>query len=322
MSAVMEALIEGVSDWRVNLQDPLQSVVFPGQQLVNSHLQPHAVLMANAIERHVASNGTSTSSFLLNVGSFRYRVQRIRQNLFAARKIVAVVPKLENLGFRKEQVETLLSADLQRTGGLIVIFGNTGAGKTTTASAMVSSRLEQLGGYCLSVEDPPEYPLEGFYGKSGYCEQMDASSVGYERALIDSLRCFPSGRPSMLMLGEIRSSVEAYEVMQIALDGHLVITTMHAKDIVSGLIRLVSLAGVKGDADVRSMLSSSLTLVTHQSIANNVPNMQMLKMNQTSSAIIQNGAIFQLQDEILKQNRVPERRGNGGLFRGDRTSSN
>jgi len=307
MSAGVRALVKSVSDWRINTQDSLQSITFPGQQKVTEHLRPHAEIMAENIRQYTSQHGDN-SSFLLEFGGWRYRIQRIRSNLFAARKIEQEVSRLDELGFRKEYTDILTSDELQRTGGLVIIFGGAGAGKTTTASATVAARLEKLGGYCLCVEDPPEMQLEGFYGTSGYCEQMDATSIGYEKALIEALRCFPSGKQSMLMLGEIRSNSDAYELIQVALDGHLVITTMHARDLISGLIRLTSKAGVTGEKEVRSMLASSLTLAIHQSLTNNVPQMQMLRFNATSSSIILNGSAHHLQDEILKQNKIPERK--------------
>jgi twitching motility protein PilT len=211
---------------------------------------------------------------------------------------------LATLGFPAPYQNLLLSEDYQRTGGLIVVFGATGAGKTTTAAATIVARLERLGGFCLCVEDPPENVLEGFHGTNGYVEQMDASDIGYEQALIEALRCFPSGIPSMLLLGEIRSKAEAYEAMQVALDGHLVITTMHAKDIPSGLSRLASLAEATGESETRSMLASGLVLALHQSRTNGAPRLTALKFNKVATAIVQNGAFHHLQDEILKQNKL------------------
>lgn len=302
MSVLVNALVNGVTDWRINLRDVRQSVVFPGQRYVETHLLPFAETLALNI-REARRSKEDRESFTLSLDNARYRIQQLKRDVFSARKIPQEVPPLKELHFKQEHTDLLMSAEMQRTGGLVVVFGSTGAGKTTTVSAVVKARLEALGGYCLCVENPPEYPLEGLHGTAGYCDQIDATEEGYEKALIKALRCFPAGMQSMLMLGEIRSTAEAYELTQVALDGHLVITTMHAKDIISGLNRLISLAGAKGESDVRTMLASSLTLAVHQSIVNGVPVMQVLKFNHTSSAIVQHGVLHNLQDEILKQNR-------------------
>ena len=302
MSTPITEDIKKNTDWRINLLDIRQSVVFPGPKQVSEELSRHAQRLADAIERHIQS-GVNPESFLLEVTGFRYRAQRLRENLYALRTLRNKPLRLSELGLAREHVDLLLSSNLQQTGGLVIVFGTTGSGKTTTVAATVISRLEELGGYCLCVEDPPENRLEGFYGNGGYAEQIDASGIGYKAALIAALRCFPANKPSMLMMGEIRSAEDAYELMQIALDGHLVITTMHAKDIVSGLSRLVSLAGATGEKDVRAMLASGLNLVMHQTLADYSPKLSVLKFNQTASAIVHHGVLAHLQDEILRQNR-------------------
>lgn len=301
MSGATAAVIHSWTDWRINLVEPRQSVVFPGPRPVTGELLAHAQLLAE----HARARREQTSdapAFLLEFDGFRYRVQRIRPDLYAARTLRNVPLKLTELGFKKDLENMLLAEDMQRTGGLVIVFGSTGAGKTTTVAGTIVSRLEKLGGYCLCVEDPPENILEGFHGE-GYIEQMDASEIGYEATLVDALRCFPSGRPSMMMLGEIRSKAEAYEAAQVALDGHLVFTTMHAKDIISGLSRLVSLVTASGEQGVRSMLAEGLLLAVHLRMSNNVPQMTVLKFNQMASAIVKNGELHRLQDEILLQNK-------------------
>ena len=302
MSGATAAAVHSWTDWRINLVEPRQSVVFPGPHPVTGELLAHAELLAQHT-RALRERTSDAPAFLLEFDGFRYRVQRIRPDLYAARTLRNVPLKLTELGFKKDQESMLLSEELQRTGGLVIVFGATGAGKTTTVAGTIISRLEKMGGYCLCVEDPPENILEGFHG-DGYIEQMDASQIGYEAALVDALRCFPAGRSSMMMLGEIRSRAEAYEAAQVALDGHLVFTTMHAKDIVSGLSRLVSLISATGEQGTRAMLAEGLVLAVHLRLNNKVPQMSVLKFNQMASAIVKNGELHSLQDEILLQNKL------------------
>lgn len=287
----------------MNVTSPDQSVVFPGPHQVSGIYAHHAEILAQEIRQRFSAPNAGRRC-LLEFEGFRYRIQRVCPDVYAARTLRTAPRPLDELGFGLAYQSLLMSEDLRRTGGLVIIFGATGAGKTTTAAATVVSRLQHLGGYCLCVEDPPENVLQGFHGSAGYAEQMDASDIGYELALVEALRCFPSQCPSMLLLGEIRTKDEAYEALQTALDGHLVITTMHAKDIISGLSRLTSLASAAGETETRSMLASGLTLAVHQSLANKTPKMSALRFNPNASAIVQNGALHQLQDEILKQNRA------------------
>jgi Tfp pilus assembly pilus retraction ATPase PilT len=277
--------------------------MFPGPKRVSGAYAAHAERMAEGLRKHFSTLEAGRRC-LLEVDDRRYRVQRVCPDLYAARTLRSSPLPLSALGFPPAYQNLLLSEELRRTGGLVVIFGATGAGKTTTAAATVVSRLQTLGGYCLCVEDPPENMLHGFHGERGYAEQMDASEIGYEATLVEALRCFPSQSASMMLLGEIRTKAEAFEALQTALDGHLVVTTMHAKDIVSGLSRLAALASATGEKDTRSLLAAGLALAVHQSLSNGTPRMTALRFNAGASAIVQNGALHLLQDEILKQNKT------------------
>jgi twitching motility protein PilT len=250
----------------------------------------------------------------MKVDEARYRVNHMGERRYALRVIPDRAPRLEKLGFLHDNVEFLASEKLRTRGGLILVLGTPGAGKTTTASGIVCSQLARHGGYALCVENPPEYRLEGFHGDvGGYCEQMDATDIGYSQALVDALRCFPTGRPGILMLGEIREKAEAYELMQIALDGHLVITTMHANDTIAGLTRLISMASSSftSEDSVRGMLSASLRAVVHQRLSHGSAHMSLFDVNERASAILMNGQLHSLQDEMMLQRKNSSRLGQG-----------
>jgi twitching motility protein PilT len=147
---------------------------------------------------------------------------------------------------------------------LIVICGLTGAGKTTTFSATIAARLRLHGGYCLTIEDPPEDLLEGKHGE-GYCEQLDADEVsGYENATHAALRCLPARDSSMLGYGEARDSAAAAQWFRVAVDEHLVLVTMHSKTILAGLQRLAALARAAGEGNADELITTSLQLAVHQ----------------------------------------------------------
>ena len=88
------------------------------------------------------------------------------------------------------------------------------------------------------------------------------------------MRSYPSINSSILFLGETRDSIMASEVLKVAANGHLVITTMHGADVPSSLRRFLNLAaGVPGanEQEVRLMFSSVFRLLVHQRL-DKLPN--------------------------------------------------
>jgi len=177
------------------------------------------------------------------------------------------------------QVRPLLLSRTLEDGGLILIVGPFGQGKTTTASALVRSRLEVFGGYGLTVEDPCELPLQGVWGK-GVCiqrpvEQIDpyeAPGDAFFRALIGTLRQFPAiPYGTMLMVGEIQDSRTAIETLKAAVNGHLVIATLHARSAVDAIRRMSALcSGGRDNLDndtARDMLAAALRGVWYQRLS-------------------------------------------------------
>lgn len=194
----------------------------------------------------------------------RYRVQEMG-GFFACKQILTMPPNLDDLSGLNESVKSLLlSPKLRSSGGLVLMVGDTGTGKTTTASAAVRERLKKLGGYCLVLADPPEQPLgdDGGHqvGNNGYVDEVDVSEIGYTKGLTHSLRSFPIGKVGMLFYGEIRSDSNAFDLINASCDGHEVLSTMHAMSPDAALERLISWgvrSGVPVDV-VRSMLAQSL----------------------------------------------------------------
>lgn len=171
----------------------------------------------------------------------------------------------------------LMQSETLCNGGLILITGPTGQGKTTTAAAMVRTRLELFGGMANTVEDPIELPLQGVWGQ-GICYQRpsarevdhDGPGAGYHRSLMDALRQFPaiSGGCTQLFVGEIQDGRTASETLKAAANGHLVIATIHGKTSISAVRRLLSLAADREHGlahnHVKEMLSECIRGVFNQ----------------------------------------------------------
>jgi twitching motility protein PilT len=247
-----------ITDIHLSVDNHDATIVFPGQKPAAPEHQELLGRLMDAI-----GNSPAQKKVKLEDGS-RWRVQRMREGRYALRRLRDVCPDIDQLGLPQWIKALLLGSKMREAGGLIAICGLTGAGKTTTFSATISARLRLHGGYCLTIEDPPEDLLEGSHGE-GYCEQLDADEVGgYENATHAALRCFPAMDYSMLGYGEVRDSATAAQLLRVAVDGHLVLVTMHSKTISAGLQRLSALARAAGEDDANELIAASLQLAVHQ----------------------------------------------------------
>lgn len=199
-----------------------------------------------------------------------HRDMTVQGRQLCIRRVKETVPTLYDLSFPPYWREVMLS-DTLNEGGLVVLASKPGSGKSTTIAAMLRSRLEKFGGFCKTVEAPPEYPLQNSWGR-GVCFQIPVDETlpreeQFARPLRGLLRGYPAipgGGRTILMVGEVRDPETAAEVLQQSV-GHLVVTTTHALDIHSAMQRIAGLAGrILGDNVAREMLASAVRLVINQ----------------------------------------------------------
>ncbi len=138
--------------------------------------------------------------------------------------------KLDDLG-HDPKLLTRLTQLLARPQGLLLVCGPAGSGKTTTLYACLEHILrERPGVSILSVEDPVEIRLDGVT----QIEIESARGLTYPVALRSLLR----QDPEVLMIGEIRDAEVAEIIIEAALTGHLVLSTMHSGSVAEAIVRL------------------------------------------------------------------------------------
>ncbi len=169
---------------------------------------------------------------------------------------------LDQLGFAGEALEQYRRL-LQLPYGMVIVCGPTGAGKSTTlyASVLQMDRVEKK---VISIEDPVEYHISD-------ANQMQVhADAGITFA--SQLRSILRLDPDVILVGEIRDQETASIATQAALTGHLVLTSLHANDSVSALLRLrdlgvppyliaSSLGGIVAQRMVRISCSTCRTLM-------------------------------------------------------------
>jgi len=155
---------------------------------------------------------------------------------------------LGDLGMRPDMMERF-DRVIHSRNGIILATGPTGSGKTSTLYAALS-RLDRKRLNIMSIEDPVEYELEG----ATQIPVNVKAGVSYEAGLRSILR----QDPDVIFVGEMRDAEAAKITVRAALTGHLVFSSLHAKNAVGTIARLEEI-GVE-----RYQISSALLLVVAQ----------------------------------------------------------
>lgn len=241
-----------------------------------------------------------------------FRVTRIitvkGENYFLRRPMYPIA-KFENLGYEKRQVRDFMS--LSDKSGLVLFSGATGSGKSTSMYSLMTELVEKNGDIVISIEDPPEIPVDSVYGETGHglWYQVDATKAGgYEKAMISAMRY----NPKFIMMGEIRSAEAANEAVRAAVNGHLVLTTIHGGSIQGAVLALqqIAAAGLRSQELARSIIADGLVAVIHQKLVRNKQtgerkmdaNTLFINSDDGIKSKIRNGKIELLSTDIFNQN--------------------
>lgn len=154
----------------------------------------------------------------------------------------------EELGLEGRNLEVVKTA-IKKPYGMILFTGPTGSGKTTTQYAILRI-LNQDSVNIVTVEDPIEYSIAGIN------QSQVKNEIGYTFA--HGLRQILRQDPNIIMIGEIRDEETASLVVNAALTGHIVLSTLHTNSSAGVVPRLM-------DMGVRPFLiPSTLKLVISQ----------------------------------------------------------
>ena len=198
-----------------------------------------------------------------------YRVERVETLTglhYSARRMPKTTPDFSQLGLPMLISNYLIN--LNRTSGLILWGGPTGAGKTTSISCLLRKYLEREGGFAYTIEDPPEMPLDGVYqakrGGLGLCKQTEPPNGNWGEAIKSALRSCPR----YVMVGEVRTPETASNVLRAGISGHIVLSTIHANsvsDAINSLLKYSAASGLNEEL-AADLLSRGILAVIHQKL--------------------------------------------------------
>lgn len=161
---------------------------------------------------------------------------------------------LASLGFAEDVAAQILAA-LRKSGGLILATGPTGSGKTTTLYTLLHLLLSPERSI-VTIEDPIEYAIAG----TRQIQVNPRTGLTFPVGLRAVLR----QDPDVIMVGEIRDRETATVAVNMALTGHLVLSTLHTNDAATAAPRLIDMGAEP------YLLTSTLRLVIAQRLVRRV----------------------------------------------------
>ena len=132
-----------------------------------------------------------------------------------------------------DQLAKLLAPEIKGGGGLILLSGPTGSGKTTTLYACVQ-QIDRRRRHVLTIEDPIEYELR-------YATQWQVRPSMPGGSFADLIRAAMRHDPDYIIIGEMRDADTVETSLRAAESGHTVISTIHADTALQTFERLRSL---------------------------------------------------------------------------------
>lgn len=138
---------------------------------------------------------------------------------------------LEGLGFHGEGLERIHEATKLSTG-MILTTGPTGSGKTTTLYTVLDI-LNTPDVNISTIEDPVEYQMKRIN------QTQVKPDIGF--TFSSGLRSLVRQDPDIIMVGEIRDNETASLVINAALTGHLVLSTLHTNSAAGAIPRFIDM---------------------------------------------------------------------------------
>ena len=185
-------------------------------------------------------------------------------------------------------------------GGLVLVTGPTGSGKSTTLAALIDYINENFSRHIVTIEEPIEF-VHGNKRSIITQREIPADSESFPVALKAALR----EDADIVLVGEMRDLETVSLALTAAETGLLVFGTLHTNNARKTVDRMVDVFPAPKQPQARTMLANSLRGVLAQLLlkkadgSGRVAVNEILIANAAVSAIIREGSTQKLQDVIV-----------------------
>jgi type IV pilus assembly protein PilB len=188
----------------------------------------------NIVERRRSQDGQFTS----NVEGRDLDVRVASTGTVAGEKMVLRLLDKTTSSFRLSELGMpadtyqVFSGMVRSPFGMVICAGPTGSGKTTSLYATMGE-INGTERNIMTIEDPVEYVVPSI-NQIQINEQAGVTFAGGLRSILRQ-------DPDIILVGEIRDPETARIAVQSALTGHFVMTSLHATDTTSALLRFLDM---------------------------------------------------------------------------------
>ena len=260
------------------------------------HLVDEAYRLAgNRSRAPLDEGGDDDFSFsLARVSRFRCNAYRQRGSLAATCRVVAFgLPDPAAL-----HIPDLVMALAGMRGGMILVTGPAGSGKSTTLACMIDRINATRGGHIITIEDPIEY-LHSHKQSLVSQREVPNDAGTFQRALRAALR----EAPDVIMLGEMRDHETMQTAITAAETGHLLLSSLHTVGAAKTVDRIVDTFPPGQQQQVRIQLSMVLRAVVSQRLVpvrggGQEPVFEVMTVTPAVQNMIRDGKTHQIDNAI------------------------
>ncbi len=268
-------------------EETLRELIFP----LISHSQQQSLLDNPQLD---IDSGYSWEEEKIN---FRLNIFHDRDGTACVMRMLPKhIPEIDEIGFMNSKVWQDIT---ELNQGLVLVTGVTGSGKSTTIASIIDYINKSRKARIITLEDPIEYVFSS--------EQ----SLISQRELGKHLSDFPNGlrsalreNPDIIYVGEIRDATTAQLALTAAETGHLVLSTLHTKDVKGTFSRIVDMFPAERSNEIAAQLSFSLAFVVSQKLLaresgnGRIPVFEVLKNNLGVANIVRTGKLHQIYSKM------------------------
>jgi len=205
--------------------------------ILNSLYGPNGttqILSGHDVDTHYEFRPTRTERYRFRVNGTGCQVEGHHGIQLTLRTIPAEPPQLSQLGLQKEIIDAIAPRE-----GVVYVTGATGSGKSTLLAAMIREIVEDpnCNRKVLTYEAPIEFVFDAIEKPTAVVSQSEIPR--HLPSFADGVRNALRRKPRLILVGEARDPETISAVIEAALTGHPVYTTLHTTGVPETIRRLV-----------------------------------------------------------------------------------